>query len=128
MDSPTFLYAGKRKNEKNFVAVTKADIEAVIRFLYKRGMWSKYHYTQWLEELKDCQDPEMLHLWWDSIVGGAMFETEPMLESRLEAMEEFEEDKVEQEKMKKRQKHNLAKKTKTMKSGSMAPSKMYKGN
>ena len=110
MDAPAFLYAGtERKNKKNFISVTRNDIRATIDFLYKRGMWSKYHYTQWKTELADIKDEETLHLWWDSIVGGAMFEVEPMLESRMEAMEEFEEDKVEKQKMCMRQKRNLSK-------------------
>lgn len=110
MDAPSFFYGNKeRKNKKNFISATKNDIVATIRFLYKRGMWSKYHYTQWMAEVNSCEDEEMLHLWWDSIVGGAMFETEPMLESRIEALEEFEADKVEKEKMKCRQQRNMKK-------------------
>ena len=109
LDSPTFLYTKERKNKKNFMTVTRADIKATIEFLYKRGMWSKYHYTQWKAELANIQDEETLHLWWDAIVGGAMFETEPMLESRMEALEEFEEDKVEKEKMMTRRKRHLSK-------------------
>ena len=110
MDAPAFLYKKEeRKNKKNFISVTRNDISETIKFLYKRGMWSKYHYTQWTAELNDIEDEETLHLWWDSIVGGAMFEVEPMLETRMEAMEEFEEDKVEKEKMHMRQKRNLQK-------------------
>ena len=110
MDVPAFLYTEKnRKNSENFISVTKNDIMATIKFLYKRGMWSKYHQTQWIAELNDCNDEETLHLWWDAIVGGAMFEVEPMLEARIEAMEEFEEDKVEKEKMQCRRKKLMKK-------------------
>lgn len=110
MDSPAFLYTDeKRKNIDNFRNATRNDIEATINFLYRRGMWSKYHYTQWKNELKDIQSEETLHLWWDSIVGGAMFEVEPELQTRMEAMEKYEEDKVEQKKMKQRQKRHMKK-------------------
>ena len=109
MDSPSFLYTEERKNQNNFITVTRADIKATIDFLYKRGMWSKYHYTQWKTELANIKDEETLHLWWDAIVGGAMFEVEPMLQTRIEAMEEFEEDKFEKEKMMVRRKRNLSK-------------------
>ena len=113
MDSPAFLYTkgqDKRANKANFMTTTRNDIQETIKFLYKRGMWSKYHYTQWLNELKDCESEETLHLWWDAIVSGAMFEVEPMLEARIEAMEEFEEDKVEQAKMDKRRTNLMNKK------------------
>ena len=112
MDAPAFLYTDKdRKNSENFLSVTKNDIRATIKFLYKRGMWSKYHYTQWMAELEDCNDEEILHLWWDAIVGGAMFEVEPRLDARLDAMEEFEEDKVEKHKMKCRRNKLMKKET-----------------
>lgn len=97
MDAPQFLYSEGRKNssnQKEFIKATKDDIVATIKFLYKRGMWSKYHYTYWLKEANSMQSEEELHLWWDAIVGGAMFETEPLLESKKEAMEEVEESKV----------------------------------
>ena len=113
MDAPVFLYSDTRKNSKEFKSVTKNDIIATIKFLYKRGMWSKYHYTMWMKEVQAMEDEEMLHLWWDSIVGGAMFETEPMLESKLEAMQEFEEDAVEQKKMKCRRKKLMMKEAKS---------------
>ena len=107
MDSPAFLFKeGRKSNDEEFNKPTKNDIRATIRFLYQRGMWSKYHYTMWTKELESCKDSEMLHLWWDSIVGGAMFEVEGRLEARLEAIEEAEADKIEQESMKYRQMKN----------------------
>ena len=107
MDTPAFLLAeGKERKDEEFNKPTKNDIRATIRFLYQRGMWSKYHYTMWMKELESCGDSEMLHLWWDSIVGGAMFEVEGRFEARLEAIEEAEEDKIEQQMMKKRQMKN----------------------
>ena len=109
MDAPMFLYGDEDRNSKEFKAVTKNDIVATIKFLYKRGMWSRYHYTMWMKEVEAMDSEEMLHLWWDSIVGGAMFETEPMIDAKLEAMQEFEEDSVEKKKMCKRQKMNLRK-------------------
>lgn len=104
MDAPVFLYKEGR-DDKEFITVTRNDIKATIDFLYKRGMWSKYHYMQWKKALDQIKDAETLHLWWDSIVSGAMFETEPMLGEKIEAMRELEEDKAEQKKMCSRQKH-----------------------
>lgn len=109
MHSPVFLYTDDR-NDKDFVAVTKNDIKATIDFLYKRGMWSKYHYMQWKKALDQITDAETLHLWWDAIVSGAMFETDAMLDEKLDAMRKLEEDKSEQGKMCERQKRLLAKK------------------
>lgn len=97
MDAPEFLYNNGRKgsaNQKKFLQATKEDIIETIRFLYKRGMWSKYHYTHWTREANSMESEEELHLWWDAIVGGAMFETEPMLETKKEAMEEVVESNV----------------------------------
>ena len=100
MDTPIFILANKdRKNKASFDSAAKADIKATMQFLFKRGMWSKYHYTHWMRELESMECSEMLHLWWDAITGGAMFETESMISERLEALEEYEEDKVEKEKM-----------------------------
>ena len=113
MDAPMFLYSGSRENSKEFTTITKNDIIATIKFLYKRGMWSKYHYTMWLKEVQAMEDEEMLHLWWDAIVGGAMFETEPMIEAKMEAMQELEEDKVEQHKVKCRRKKLMKKESKS---------------
>ena len=100
-DVPVFLFSKKRSKKQisAFTNDTKEDIKATIEFLYKRGMWSKYHYTRWIAEL-DGMCEESLHLWWDSIVDGAMFEMESpkmeMLEAKTEAMEEMAEEKVEQ--------------------------------
>ncbi len=112
LHSPAFIYDENRtdKEKKEFAQITYSDIDATIKFLYKRGMWSKYHYMQWtkaLESMKD--DEETLHLWWDAIVSGAMFEVPAMLEERLEAMKDLEEDAVEQKKMISRRKRNLKK-------------------
>lgn len=98
-DVPFFLFKKNRKNtpeQKAFLAETRADIRAVIELLSKRGMWSEYHTKRWLAELDVCNDEEVLHLWWDSIVGGAMFEVgspkidavEDLAESITEEMEE----------------------------------------
>ena len=107
MDTPVFILAGKeRTTKKSFDDATRNDIEATLKFLYKRGMWSKFHFKHWIAEVKNM-DSEMLHLWWDAITTGAMFETESMVEERLEAMEEAEENKVEKEKCKKRRMNNL---------------------
>lgn len=78
-DVPNFVYDKKRKgstNQKAFVKANKEDIVETIKFLYKRGMWSKFHYTYWLKEAQSMTSEEDLHLWWDAIVGGAMFEKE----------------------------------------------------
>lgn len=113
MHSPAFLYDSKRtdKEKLEFARITYSDIEATIKFLYKRGMWSKYHYNQWMKALQSMKNnEEILHTWWDAIVSGAMFEIDSMLEERLEAMRDFEEDQVEKEKMLQRQKRNISKK------------------
>jgi len=86
-DVPMFLFKDK-KDDKKFIKETKADIKAVIDLLYKRGMWSRYHYGFWTAELDKCTSAEMLHLWWDSIVSGAMNEVESPMEERIEAMGE----------------------------------------
>ncbi len=99
-DVPVFLFtkSRERKAASAFSNETKADIKATIDFLYKRGMWSKYHHKRWMAEV-DNMNEEMAHLWWDAIVSGAMFEMESpkmeMLEARTEAMEEIAEEKVE---------------------------------
>ena len=72
--APVFLGKSNRKTTKKFTEDTRADVIATIEFLYKRGMWSKYHYEKWLEEAKICKDEAILHGWWDAIVGGAMYE------------------------------------------------------
>lgn len=85
-------------NNKEFEKANRADVLATIEFLYKRGMWSKFHYNHW-KKMANGMDAEMLHLWWDAITSGAMFEMESpkmeMLEAKTEAMEEFIEEKVE---------------------------------
>lgn len=110
MHAPAWLYDPNRseKDKKEFNQITYNDIDATIKFLYKRGMWSKYHYMEWTKALNAIKDDgEALHLWWDAIVSGAMFETETGLGERIEALKEFESDEVEQKKMCKRQKRNL---------------------
>jgi hypothetical protein len=86
------------KNDK-FVEANKKDILATYKFLYNRGMWSKFHYEQWSKMIEDCKDAETLHLAWDSIVSGAMYEMESpkheAMEARTEKMEEMVEDMVE---------------------------------
>lgn len=97
-DVPLFAL-GKNKGDKGFIKANKDDIAATINFLYQRGMWSKFHYVQWMNQLKKMDDAEMLHLWWDAITGGAMFEVDSpkieALEAKTEAMEEMAEEKVE---------------------------------
>ena len=44
-------------NHKEFLKKNKEDILATIEFLYKRGMWSKFHYEQWKKN--SCGDGEM---------------------------------------------------------------------
>ena len=91
MDVPMFIFMPNRVNtprQKKFIKDTKADISATISFLYSRGMWSKYHYNKWMAELKACDNEEVLHLWWDSIVSGAMAETESPIEEAIEDMSE----------------------------------------
>ena len=112
MHSPSFLYGKDRsgKAKADFAKITYMDIKETMKFLYKRGMWSKYHFMQWtkaLEELKNNE--EELHLWWDAIVSGAMFETDALLKERLEALKEFEEDELEKKKMMMKQGKCLAK-------------------
>jgi hypothetical protein len=80
----------------------KEDVIATLKFMYKRGMLSKHHYTYWLEAANKCEDPEVAHLWWDSITAGVMFEGEGATEAKLEAMEELIEDEIEQKRMCKR--------------------------
>ena len=74
MHVPMFLKDKDRKTSGKFIKDTKADILAVIELLYSRGMWSKYHYEKWTEEIKNSMDEVSLHGFWDSIVNGAMFE------------------------------------------------------
>lgn len=100
-DVPVFLYLEERKGSKvseTFLKDTKADIQAVLDLLMQRGMWSEYHYKKWSAELKACGSEEVVHLWWDAITTGTMFETESkvmeMIEGQLEAAEEIGEEKV----------------------------------
>lgn len=76
LHAPVFLKKEIRKNSDEFAKRNKEDILATIEFLYKRGMWSKFHYEQWKKEAESCIDPIILHGWWDAIVGGAMFEVD----------------------------------------------------
>ena len=103
MDTPVFLFSG---DNKTFGKKTKDDIIATIEFLYSRGMWSKFHYENWLKEAQEMSDAEELHLWWDSIVAGAMFEIESPLEERIEKMSEPPDGKQCTSKMKKMHKKN----------------------
>lgn len=85
-----FLVTEKQKmspKKAKFTANTREDIQATMDFLLSRGMWSKYHHTHWSAFLSECGDPEMLHLWWDAITTGSMFEVESPLEESLEAPE-----------------------------------------
>ena len=99
-DVPVFIYRKDRspKLKSAFVSSNKEDILATIAFLYKRGMWSKFHHDKWSAEVKDSNCEEYLHLYWDSITSGAMFEMESphmeALEAKTEAMEEKAEEKV----------------------------------
>lgn len=72
--APVFLAKKERATTKKFIEDTREDILATVEFLYKRGMWSKYHYEKWTEEAKLCKDEAILHGWWDSIVNSAMYE------------------------------------------------------
>ena len=82
MHTPVFLFGNDNVEFSNKV---REDIIATIEFLYKRGMWSKFHYDFWLKEAKKMNNAEKLHLWWDDIVSGSMFEVESPLEEQLEA-------------------------------------------
>ena len=79
MDTPMFLVTEKQKmtpaKAKMSSATTEA-IQAVMDTLLQRGMWSKYHHTHWSNFLKEMTCIEKLHLWWDSITTGSMFEVE----------------------------------------------------
>ena len=104
-DVPMFIFSKKREGsseQKKFIQDTKADIKAVIDLLYKRGMWSKYHYEKWSKELSMCNNEEMLHLWWDSITTGAMNEVESPKEESLELFTELKAEKMLQDKMSKK--------------------------
>lgn len=75
--APVFLANKMRgKTKEEFTKTVTEDVKAVITLLYKRGMWSKFHYDKWMSELEVCSDEVFLHAWWDAIVNGAMFELE----------------------------------------------------
>lgn len=96
-DVPMFLFNKGRdgsKEQKEFIKDTKADILAVYDLLYKRGMWSKYHYVKWTKEILKCMDEETLHLAWDAIVTGAMGEVESPKEESLELYTEMKAEKM----------------------------------
>ncbi len=100
-DVPVFMFSKDRYDSKAssaFTNDTRSDIKATLDFLLKRGMFSSYHHKHWLNALGGMHE-EMLHLWWDSIVGGSMFEMDSphmeMLEAKTKAMEEMAEEKVE---------------------------------
>ncbi len=122
-DVPVAIIMNQCGHEENkeFEKVNRDDILATIEFLYKRGMWSKFHYTQW-KKMAMHMDAEALHLWWDSIVGGAMFEMESpkmeMLEAKTEKMEEMAEEMVE---------HKMKSKMMKSKMSSFSEDKMPKG-
>lgn len=103
MDTPLFLF--ENENTKAFATKTKRDIDATLDFLYKRGMWSKFHYDEWKKQLKTMDDPEKLHLWWDAITAGAMFEIESPLEERIESLGEIEKGECPSKKKKQQQKN-----------------------
>lgn len=85
MHSPVWMKNSDRTTSKAFKKQAREDIEAVIELLYKRGMWSKFHYEKWMAEL-DNYDEMMLHEHWDAIVNGAMYEedTEEVKEMGME--------------------------------------------
>lgn len=87
--APVFLANKMRSNAEEFADKNKEDILATIEFLYKRGMWSKFHYEEWKKEAEACMDPVLLHGWWDAIVSGVMFEAD------AEDIREMQEDKKE---------------------------------
>ena len=87
--APVFLANTMRPTAEEFADRNKEDILATIEFLYKRGMWSKFHYEEWKKEAETCMDPVLLHGWWDAIVGGAMFELD------ADDVKEMQEDKSE---------------------------------
>jgi hypothetical protein len=80
--APVFQTNKKRAGAKKLAADAKADIKAVIELLFERGMWSKFHYDKWMQGLEELDDEVSLHMWWDAVVNGAMFEVD---------CEEFEE-------------------------------------
>ena len=108
MDVPVFLVCGTNGVNQEHVKAMRTDIMDTIKFFYKKGFWSKHHYTHWLQAAKDMEDPEKLHLWWDSITTGAMFEIEGRTSARLEAMEELVEDEIEMKRMSKRAKRKYS--------------------
>lgn len=71
---PVFQVNKDRKGSKKFAKDAKADILATIEFLYKRGMWSKFHYDKWKAAAEEMNDEMKLHMWWDEIVNSTMFE------------------------------------------------------
>ena len=88
MHAPVFLKDENRKTSKKFINDTKADILAVLDLLYSRGMWSKYHYDKWSEEVKNSNDEVYLHSFWDAIVNGCMHEADmkEIMEMRQEGL------------------------------------------
>ena len=74
MHVPVFQVNKNRKGSAAFVKDAKADIIATIEFLYSRGMWSKFHYDKWKAAAEEMEDEIKLHMWWDAIADGAMFE------------------------------------------------------
>jgi len=92
-DVPVFVF--ENNDKKLFISKNKADIQATIDFLYERGMWSKFHKEQWSDQLSKINDAEKLHLWWDAITQGAMFEMESPLHERIESLGEMDKEKKE---------------------------------
>lgn len=73
---PVFQVNKNRKGSKVFAKDAKADVVATIEFMYERGMWSKFHYDKWKAAAEEMNDEVKLHMWWDAIVNGVMFEEE----------------------------------------------------
>ena len=76
MHVPVFMVDKNRKGKNKFIADVKADLRATIEFLYKRKMWSKFHYEKWLAALDEMTDEVLLHGWWDDIVNSSMYEVD----------------------------------------------------
>ena len=74
MHAPVFQGMKNRAGEAKFMKDAKADIQAVMDLLYKRGMWSKFHYEKWTQGLKELDNEVLVHGWWDDIVASAMYE------------------------------------------------------
>ena len=76
MHVPVFMVDKNRKGKNKFIADVKADLRATIEFLYKRKMWSDFHYEKWMDALDEMTDEVLLHGWWDSVVNSCMYEVD----------------------------------------------------